>query len=173
MMSVSTFSRRLLITEILLETLDPPRIATNGLSGSLLHFRGNRSLSASGIRQLLCQHTVLHLRLSSELCELYRMHRLQIRRREMQLFGECFAVLCLFCSVTCVLKKYNISVVHSLYSRFCVRPYNFRISCDFTSCPSSSESLTATRCKRKPRLRLPSVSEVSRGLLFLRQRSAS
>jgi hypothetical protein len=38
MISVSTFSSKFSITEILLETFAPPRIATNGLSGLLTAF---------------------------------------------------------------------------------------------------------------------------------------
>ena len=38
MISVSTFSSKFSITEILLETLEPPKIATNGLSGLFTAF---------------------------------------------------------------------------------------------------------------------------------------
>ena len=48
-----------------------------------------------------------------------------------KVFAECFTVLCLFCSVTCVFKKNNISVFHSFNSCFCVWSNYFRISCKF------------------------------------------
>ena len=144
MISVSHFSSRLEITFNLSATFAPPRIATNGLSGVFTAFPRNRSLSALSNQQLLCQPDLQHLRWSSVLCVRFRMHRLRIHHRWKQGLGESLSVLCLFRSETCILKKDHIAVFHSFYGCFCVRSYDFRISCKFTSCPNSSDKRAAT-----------------------------
>lgn len=45
-----------------------------------------------------------------------------------RIFAECFAVLCFFCTVTCIFKKNYISIIHCFYSSLCVWSYYFRIS---------------------------------------------
>ena len=64
--------------------------------------------------------------MSSTKCVIYKY----IAERS-KLFGECIAVLGLFCSVTGVLKKDNVAVFHGLYGCFCVRSDSFRICCEF------------------------------------------
>ena len=48
-----------------------------------------------------------------------------------KIFAECFTILCLFCSVTCIFKKDNISIFHSFNCCFCIWSYYFRICCEF------------------------------------------
>ena len=71
-----------------------------------------------------------------------------------QIFAELILVLCLFCTVTCVLKKNYVAVFHCCYSCFAFGPTTSGSAANFTSCPSSSERRNSYRCKRQFRFRL-------------------
>ena len=69
-------------------------------------------------------------------------------------FAELVFVLCLFCTVTCVLKKNYIAIFHLCYSSFCVRSYYLRICCKFYFLAKKLRKTNCYRCKRKLRFRL-------------------
>ena len=58
-------------------------------------------------------------------------HLGKVKTDRSKVFGKSFSVFCLFRSETSILKKDYIAILHSLYCCFCVRSYNFRISCKF------------------------------------------
>ena len=68
--------------------------------------------------------------------------------------GECFAVLCLFFAITCVLKKNNIAVLHSRNSCFCVLADYIVISCKYNFLAEKFGKACSNRSQRKFRLRL-------------------
>ena len=69
-----------------------------------------------------------------------------------QLFGESFAVLGFFCSVTGILKKDNVSVLHSFYCCFCIRSNHFGICCKFYFLAKQLGKTCCNRCQRQLRL---------------------
>ena len=71
-----------------------------------------------------------------------------------KLFAELILVLCLFCTITCVLKKNYIAIFHLCYSSFCVRSYYLRICCKFYFLAKKLRKTNCYRCKRKLRFRL-------------------
>ena len=71
-----------------------------------------------------------------------------------QLFAECFAVLCLFCSVTCILKKDNISVFHSCDCSLCVLADYVSVCSEFYFLSEQFGKACSHRCERHLRLRL-------------------
>ena len=147
MIRTSTLSRRLLITEILLETFAPPRIATNGLSGLFTAFpRKSISFFLHQITNYCCINKLCYANIgavcsvSSTECVVYEY----IAERS-KLFAEFFSVFCLLCTITCIFKKNYFSVIHCFYCSFCVWSYYFRISSKFYFL---SKKLGKTYCYR-------------------------
>ena len=71
-----------------------------------------------------------------------------------QLFGECLSVLGLLCTITGVLQKNYVAVLHSLYSCLCVRSYNLRISRELYFLSQKLRQSLCYRRQRQLRLRL-------------------
>ena len=70
-----------------------------------------------------------------------------------QIFTECFAIFGFFSTVTSVFKQNNFSIFHSFYSCFCVRSYDFRISCKFYFLTKQFRETYCYRCQREFRFR--------------------
>ena len=68
-----------------------------------------------------------------------------------KIFAECLTILCLFCSITCILKKDNVSVLHSCNCSSCIWSYNFRICCKFNFLSKKFGKSYCNRCKRQLR----------------------
>ena len=64
-------------------------------------------------------------------------------------FGESLSVLCLFCTITCILKKNNISIFHSGYCCFCIVAYYVSICCKFYFLSKKFGKTNCNRCQRK------------------------
>ena len=71
-----------------------------------------------------------------------------------KVFAELIFILCLFCTVTCILKKNYIAILHLSYSSFCVWSYYLRICCKFHFLSKKLRKTNSYRCKRKLRFRL-------------------
>ena len=176
MIRVSTLSSRVfVVTEILLETFAPPRIATKGLSRIVYRISEEIDLFLHQISDYssiyILGHTyvgaVCAVRGSKSVIDKY------IAKRS-QLFAELFAVLGLFCTVTGVLKKDHVAVFHGFYCCLCIWSYNFRIS---GKCHVLSKKLGQTSCHRRQgkfrnRLSLRLAPDGNTGSPFRRQRSA-
>ena len=63
-----------------------------------------------------------------------------------KIFAECLTILCLFCSITCILKKDNVSVLHSCNCSSCIWSYNFRICCKFNFLSKKFGKSYCNRC---------------------------
>ena len=70
-----------------------------------------------------------------------------------KILAESFSVLCFFCTITCIFKKNDFSVVHSVYCCFYCVVNNNRACNKFYFLSKKLRKTNCYRCKRKLRLR--------------------
>ena len=87
--------------------------------------------------------------MSSTKCVVYE----NISQRS-KFFGEIIFVLCLFCTITCILKKNYIAIFHSSNSSFCIFTNYVIICCEFYFLSQKFRKANSNRCQRKFRFRL-------------------
>ena len=87
--------------------------------------------------------------MSSTKCVVYE----NISQRS-KFFGEIIFVLCLFCTITRILKKNYITIFHSSNSSFCIFTNYVIICCEFYFLSQKFRKANSNRCQRKFRFRL-------------------
>ena len=70
-----------------------------------------------------------------------------------KILAESFSVLCFFCTITCIFKKNDFSVVHSVYCCFYCVVNNNRACNKFYFLSKKLRKTNCYRCKRKLRFR--------------------
>ena len=129
MIRVSTLSKRFSITEILLETLAPPRIATKGLAGFYTALP-RKSISFC-IKYPTTAVSTNCVTPTFEQCALCAVPNASFTKTSQRDARSLLKASPFFCSVARILEKDDVSVIHCLYCCLCIWSYNLRICCKF------------------------------------------
>ena len=119
------------MTEILLETLDPPRMATKRSCGVVDRIAQEIDLFLHQIADSILFHELRHADVGavSTVCGAEGIVHENIRQRS-QILAEFFAVLCLFLAVSCIFKEHYLSVLQRFGCGFRIRSDDFGIRCE-------------------------------------------